>query len=123
MTSTAEHATVRVRRARKAFRARERAGELLLLLPLLTIMAVAVDRRAPKGWAGLIIGLAVAGAILVIAPLTGGSLNPARTFGPNLVQTLFGEGQRELAHEQAERVSSKPLSFAPLVRAVERKLG
>ncbi|MDI3331091.1 MAG: MIP/aquaporin family protein [Micrococcus sp.] len=62
-------------------------GTFLLML---AVMAVAVDQRAPKGWAGLIIGLAVAAAILVIAPLTGGSLNPARTFGPNLVQTFFG---------------------------------
>jgi glycerol uptake facilitator protein len=62
-------------------------GTFLLML---AVMAVAVDQRAPKGWAGLIIGLAVAAAILVIAPLTGGSLNPARTFGPNLVQSIFG---------------------------------
>ena len=42
--------------------------------------------------------------------------------GPWMCQALFGEGQRELAHEQAERVSGKALSFAPLVRAVERML-
>lgn len=42
--------------------------------------------------------------------------------GPWICSALFGEGQRELAHEQAERVSGKPLSFAPLVRAVERAL-
>jgi hypothetical protein len=42
--------------------------------------------------------------------------------GPWIVAALFGEGQRELAHEQAERVAGKPLSFAPLVRAVERML-
>jgi hypothetical protein len=42
--------------------------------------------------------------------------------GPWMAQALFGEGQRELAHEQAERVSGKTLSFAPLVRAVERML-
>jgi hypothetical protein len=42
--------------------------------------------------------------------------------GPWIVAELFGEGQRELAHEQAERVAAKPLSFAPLVRAVERML-
>jgi len=30
----------------------------------------------------LIIGLSVACAILLVGPLTGGSLNPARTFGP-----------------------------------------
>ncbi|MGM0929422.1 MAG: MIP/aquaporin family protein [Actinomycetota bacterium] len=65
----------------------EAVGTFLLML---AIMAVAVDQRAPKGWAGQIIGLAVAAAILVMAPLTGGSLNPARTFGPNLVQSIFG---------------------------------
>lgn len=43
--------------------------------------------------------------------------------GPWIVQSLFSEAQHELAHEQAERVAGKPLSFAPLVRAVERMLG
>ncbi len=42
--------------------------------------------------------------------------------GPWICSALFGEGQRELAHEQAQRVAGKPLSFAPLVRAVERML-
>jgi hypothetical protein len=42
--------------------------------------------------------------------------------GPWIASALFGEGQRELAHEQAERVAGKHLSFAPLVRAVERML-
>jgi hypothetical protein len=43
--------------------------------------------------------------------------------GPWICSALFGEGQRELAHEQAERVSGKRLSFAPLLRSVERMLG
>jgi hypothetical protein len=43
--------------------------------------------------------------------------------GPWICSALFGEGQRELAHEQAERVAGRTLSFAPLVRAVERLLG
>ena len=44
--------------------------------------------------------------------------------GPWLVQSLFSEGQRELAHEQARRVGTNgaELSFAPLVRSVERLL-
>jgi hypothetical protein len=42
--------------------------------------------------------------------------------GPWICSALFGEGQRELAHEQAQRVAKKGLSFAPLVRAVERLL-
>lgn len=56
-----------------------------------SVMALAVDSRAPLGWAGLMIGLAVAAAILLIAPQTGGSLNPARTFGPYLTLAIFGE--------------------------------
>ncbi len=42
--------------------------------------------------------------------------------GPWVCGTLFGEGQRELADELAQRVAGKPLSFAPLVRAIERAL-
>lgn len=65
----------------------EALGTFLLLL---TIMAVAVDKRAPAGWAGFLIGLAVAVEIMVIGPFTGGSVNPARTFGPYLVNQIFG---------------------------------
>jgi hypothetical protein len=43
--------------------------------------------------------------------------------GPWIVDELFGEGQRELAHEQAQRVAGKSLSFAPLVRSIEALLG
>jgi len=65
----------------------EAIGTFLLVT---AIMALAVDRRAPAGWAGLMIGLAVAAAILVVGPLTGGSMNPARTFGPMLVTGIGG---------------------------------
>ena len=65
----------------------EALGTFLLLM---TIMAVAVDQRAPAGWAGFLIGLAVATEIMVIGPFTGGSVNPARTFGPYLINELFG---------------------------------
>jgi hypothetical protein len=43
--------------------------------------------------------------------------------GPWIVESLLAEGQRELAHELAKRVSGKELSFDPLVREVERLLG
>jgi hypothetical protein len=43
--------------------------------------------------------------------------------GPWMVESLFGEAQRELASELALRVSGKSLSFAPLVRSIERMLG
>lgn len=65
----------------------EALGTFLLMF---TIMAVAVDSRAPLGWAGFLIGLSVTCAILLIGPQTGGSLNPARTFGPDVVLGIGG---------------------------------
>jgi glycerol uptake facilitator protein len=65
----------------------EGLGTFLLVA---TIMAMAVDRRAPAGFAGLVIGLAVACEIMVIGPISGGSVNPARTFGPYLATDIFG---------------------------------
>lgn len=65
----------------------EALGTFLLMF---AIMAVAVDSRAPLGWAGFLIGLSVACAIMLIGPQTGGSLNPARTFGPELAVSLLG---------------------------------
>jgi hypothetical protein len=43
--------------------------------------------------------------------------------GPWMVQSLFGEAQRELADELAKRISGRELSFAPLIREIERLLG
>lgn len=57
---------------------------------MLTIMGSAVDRRAPAGFAGLAIGLVVAADVTVVGNITGSSLNPARTFGPYLANSLFG---------------------------------
>lgn len=65
----------------------EGLGTFLLVA---TIMALAVDRRAPAGFGGLVIGLAVACQIMVIGPISGGSVNPARTFGPYLATEIFG---------------------------------
>ena len=42
--------------------------------------------------------------------------------GPWIVGQLFGEGQRELAHELAERVTGRTLGFDPLVRSIESLL-
>lgn len=65
----------------------EAIGTFILVF---TVYGVAVDPRAPAGWAGLVIGLIVAGIIFVVGPVTGASLNPARSFGPVLIQALFG---------------------------------
>jgi glycerol uptake facilitator len=57
---------------------------------VLVIWGSAVDDRAPKGFAGLAIGLVVAADIWISGPITGASMNPARTFGPLFTETLWG---------------------------------
>jgi glycerol uptake facilitator protein len=49
-----------------------------------------VNARIPAGVAPLGIGLSLGAAILALGPLTGASLNFARTFGPELVLGLGG---------------------------------
>jgi glycerol uptake facilitator len=49
-----------------------------------------IDRRAPAGWAGLAIGFVVFAAIIVVAPATSASINPARTVGPMIVLQFAG---------------------------------
>src|SRR5438128_5236456 len=58
-------------------------------LLLFAIMGI-VDTRSPNDLAGLVIGGAVVGIILIFGPVTGASLNPARAFGPELVQAIAG---------------------------------
>jgi MIP family channel proteins len=59
---------------------------ILTFFLVLTIFAVAIDDRGVfKSLAGLPIGLVLGFDILVGGPLTGASMNPARSFGPALV--------------------------------------
>ncbi len=51
---------------------------------MLVIMAVATDRRVSSTVPGLAIGLIVIVGVLVGGPVTGGSMNPARSLGPAL---------------------------------------
>ncbi len=64
---------------------------------LLVIMGTAVDGRAPAGWAGFIIALAVAADILAFGPVTNVALNPFRALAPAVLQVVFG-GTYNLAH-------------------------
>lgn len=56
---------------------------------MLVLMGVAVDRRASPGFAGLAIGGTVLAVILAIGNISGGSINPARTFGPDMAALIF----------------------------------
>jgi glycerol uptake facilitator protein len=56
---------------------------------MFTIMGI-VDSRGPTELAGIVIGGIVIGIIMVIGPITGASLNPARAFGPELVSAIGG---------------------------------
>jgi MIP family channel proteins len=52
---------------------------------LFVIVAVATDKRVTPGFAALAIGLTLAAIHLVAINITGTSVNPARTLGPDLV--------------------------------------
>ena len=59
-------------------------------LLLFAILGIVDGRSAGAPLAGVVIGGAVVGIILVFGPITGASLNPARAFGPELVQAIAG---------------------------------
>jgi glycerol uptake facilitator protein len=66
--------------------AAELIGTGLLMFALLGI----VDRRSPGELAGVVIGGVVVAIIMVVGPVTGAALNPARAFGPELVSAIAG---------------------------------
>ena len=55
-----------------------------------TVFGAAVDGRAPAGFAGIIIGFIVYGIIILVGPITGAALNPARQVGPVLLEAIIG---------------------------------
>jgi len=64
----------------------EAIGTAILVFAILGI----VDSRSPTEFAGVVIGGVVVAIIMVIGPITGSSLNPARAFGPELVSAIGG---------------------------------
>ncbi|CAN5747121.1 aquaporin [soil metagenome] len=55
---------------------------LLSFVLMFVIMAVATDERVANGFAGLAVGLTVGFDAMMGGPLTGASMNPARSLGP-----------------------------------------
>jgi glycerol uptake facilitator protein len=64
----------------------EGIGTFMLMYAILGI----VDSRSPGDFAGIVIGGVVVAIIMVLGPITGASLNPARAFGPELVSAIGG---------------------------------
>jgi hypothetical protein len=56
------------------------------------VVLVASDPRVPSSRiAAVAVGFALAAAVFIGGPLTGGGANPARSFGPMLVAGEFGD--------------------------------
>ena len=55
------------------------------MLLVLVITAVAADPKAPVGVAAIAIGFSLAAVVFACGPLTGASVNPARSLGPMII--------------------------------------
>lgn len=62
---------------------------VITFILVLTVLG-ATDIESPSGFAGLAIGLILGMNVMITATITGGSMNPARTFGPALALVLIG---------------------------------
>jgi MIP family channel proteins len=73
----------------------EAIGAFLLVL---SVCAVAFNIRARQDWAPLAIGLTLGLVVMIFGPLTGGSVNPARWFGPWLIGVHASIGKELLVY-------------------------
>jgi MIP family channel proteins len=62
---------------------------LITFILVFVVMAVATDERAPAAIAPLAVGFALAVGVFIAGPVTGGSVNPARSLGPMIVAGDF----------------------------------
>jgi aquaporin Z len=67
--------------------------EVVMTLMFLLIILGATDRRAPAGFAPIAIGLGLTLIHLISIPVTGTSVNPARSTGPALIVGDWALGQ------------------------------
>jgi MIP family channel proteins len=58
---------------------------LITFVLVFVVMAVATDQRAPAAIAPIAVGFALAVGVFIAGPVTGGSVNPARSLGPMIV--------------------------------------
>ena len=82
----------------------EALGTFLLVL---AVCAVAMNPRARQEWAPFAIGTTLGFAVMIFGPLTGGSFNPARWFGPALIGDAFNGFSDILALRRSARSSAR----------------
>lgn len=58
---------------------------LITFILVFVVISVATDERAPAAIAPIAVGFALAVGVFIAGPVTGGSVNPARSLGPMLV--------------------------------------
>jgi aquaporin Z len=61
------------------------AAEVILTFIFLLVIHGSTSEKAPKGFAGISIGLSLVLIHLVGIPITGTSVNPARSLGPAII--------------------------------------
>ncbi|HVT69901.1 MAG TPA: MIP/aquaporin family protein [Trebonia sp.] len=69
----------------------EGIGTFLLVLG---VYGMAVNKKAPAGWAGFIIALNIGGVIIMLGNVSGQAINPARAFGPVFADWTLGVATR-----------------------------
>lgn len=62
---------------------------ILTFILMFVILGSGLDRRAPLGFAGMAIGLTVGLEAACMGPITGASMNPARSLGPAVVAGIW----------------------------------
>ena len=89
------------------------------------IMGVAVNPKGARDWAGIVIGGTLGFAVMVIGPLTGAALNPARALGPSLVSGGEGIGDFIVAYTLGPVVGAllAGVLYTALILAPEGRLG
>ena len=72
---------------------------ILTFFLVLVIFNTAVNKKATQGWHGFAIGMIIVIDILAGGPLSGASMNPARSFGPAIISYFLGaEGALQRHH-------------------------